>query len=113
MFNPFKRKKKAVPRIAASVLSYPSTANTPYIPSGWSGIIGDVVISSGWYDNRINDELFMADCWRRTKENKDNTKCESCHLRFECYTNGKIERSGPQGPVGEPGPFGPTGFTGP
>ena len=40
------------------------------------------------YDDDLsnNDDLFMAECWKRTKEH-DSAKCDACHLRFKCYTS--------------------------
>lgn len=34
----------------------------------------------------LEDDTFMADCWRRTQTSGDTSKCETCHLRFRCYT---------------------------
>jgi len=40
----------------------------------------------------MEDDTFMAECWKRTYASKDNSKCDTCHLRFRCYTEewGKV-----------------------
>lgn len=56
------------------------------------------VTTSGFYafNRDIDDDLFMSECWRRTQNQTNKSKCDTCDLRFKCYTQSGATNYEPQ-----------------
>lgn len=35
---------------------------------------------------KLRDALFMTACWRKIQKRQDKSECNTCDLRFKCYT---------------------------